>query len=102
STEESFGLSALEAMASGTAVLGTRVGGVPEVVTDGETGVLIDLDDDAAYVDALVELLGDRERSRTMGERARERAASEFERHAVVERYEILYLGVSDPTEPCF
>ncbi|MEL6714380.1 MAG: N-acetyl-alpha-D-glucosaminyl L-malate synthase BshA [Planctomycetota bacterium] len=102
STEESFGLSALEAMASGTAVLGTRVGGVPEVVTDGETGVLVDLEDDAAYVDALVELLGDRARSLAMGERARERAASEFERHAVVERYEILYLGVSDPTEPCF
>ena len=60
STEESFGLSALEAMSAGTAVLGTRVGGVAEVVTDGTTGVLVDPEDRAAYASEMARLLGDR------------------------------------------
>ena len=94
STEESFGLSALEAMASATAVLGTRVGGVPEVVLHGETGHLVDVDDRAGYGEALVELLGDREATRLMGERARAHAAAAFDRHSVVQRYEELYRDV--------
>lgn len=101
STEESFGLSALEAMAAGTAVLGTRVGGVPEVVVDGETGRLIGVDDRAAYTDALVAMLTQRERTAAMGTAARARAASEFDRHEVVGRYEELYRAVCSADAPC-
>ncbi|MEZ6017132.1 MAG: N-acetyl-alpha-D-glucosaminyl L-malate synthase BshA [Planctomycetota bacterium] len=91
SAEESFGLSALEAMACGTAVLGTRVGGVAEVVVDGVTGTLVGADDRAAYARALITHFTDLERTHAMGRAARERAASKFERRAVVGQYVDLY-----------
>jgi len=94
SAEESFGLSALEAMACGVPVLATRVGGVAEVIDDGATGVLVPADDRTAYTRALVKLLSDRERARSMGDAARAAAASRFERRAVVARYVALYQRV--------
>lgn len=56
---EGFGISLVEASASGLAVLGGRTGGVPEAVRDGETGVLVDADEAGAVADGLVRLLGD-------------------------------------------
>ena len=91
STEESFGLSALEAMACGTAVVGTQVGGLPEVVEDGVSGLLSPVEDLAGFAGHLATLLEDRNRSRTMGAAARERAAALFDRRQVVEQYEGLY-----------
>ncbi|MFT5734327.1 MAG: N-acetyl-alpha-D-glucosaminyl L-malate synthase BshA [Planctomycetota bacterium] len=101
STEESFGLSALEAMACGTAVLGTRVGGVPEVVENGVSGLLVEVNDREAYSRHLAALLGDRERARTMGLAARERAAARFDRHQVVRAYEDLYRDLIHEDVPC-
>jgi N-acetyl-alpha-D-glucosaminyl L-malate synthase BshA len=94
SAEESFGLSALEAMAAGTPVLATRVGGVSEVVDDGRTGVLVEAGDRAAYTRALVALLSDSARSAALGRAAREAAVERFERRAVVARYVDLYRRV--------
>lgn len=91
SREESFGLSALEAMSCGTAVVATRVGGVGEVVEHGETGLLSEVDDQQGFADHLGELLFDAERSASMGRLARHVAEQCFERHMVVERYEDLY-----------
>ena len=91
STEESFGLSALEAMACGTAVVGTQVGGLPEVVEDGVSGLLSPVEDLAGFAGHLATLLEDRDRSSTMGAAARERAAALFDRRQVVEQYEGLY-----------
>lgn len=94
STEESFGLSALEAMACGTPVVATAVGGVPEVVVHGETGLLVPADDLDGYAASLRALLFDRERAKAMGEAARRHAVERFARDGIVSRYEALYRRV--------
>jgi N-acetyl-alpha-D-glucosaminyl L-malate synthase BshA len=91
SSTESFGLSALEAMATGTPVVATRVGGVPEVVRDGETGYLVDRDDRAGFAARLRALFDDRARARALGAAARADAVERFHRRVIVARYEDLY-----------
>jgi glycosyltransferase involved in cell wall biosynthesis len=59
SVHEPFGLTVLEAMACGTPVIGTRAGGVPEFVTDGESGLLVPPFDAAALARAIERMLGD-------------------------------------------
>jgi len=94
STEESFGLSALEAMSCGVPVVATAVGGVPEVVLDGITGLLSPADDQARYSERVRELLFDRPRARAMGRAARSDVLSRFGRDSVVAQYEALYRSV--------
>jgi N-acetyl-alpha-D-glucosaminyl L-malate synthase BshA len=60
SAQESFGMAAMEAMACGTPVVASRVGGLPEVIEDGHTGFLCDEDDVDAMADRGIELLTDR------------------------------------------
>lgn len=57
SLEEGFGMTAIEAMAAGTPVVGTRVGGLPEIIENGETGYLVDPGDPDALADALLRVL---------------------------------------------
>ncbi|MCX5653871.1 MAG: glycosyltransferase family 4 protein [Planctomycetota bacterium] len=61
----------MEAMACGLPVVATRVGGTPEIIADGVTGLLVPAQDGTALADGVVRLLGDRDRSRRMGNRAR-------------------------------
>lgn len=91
SSEESFGLSALEAMACATPVVATRVGGVAEVVEDGVQGLLVGAEDLEGYAERLRRLILDRPLARKLGAAARVRAVERFERHHVVEQYESLY-----------
>ena len=97
SQTESFGLAALEAMACGSPVVATRAGGIPEVVDDGVTGILVRYDekdpdtferDLAAGINALV---ADPARAEAMGKAGRARAVSEFGWDAVATRTESLY-----------
>jgi alpha-maltose-1-phosphate synthase len=78
SVYEPLGIVNLEAMACGTAVVGSRVGGIPEVVADGVTGLLVPPDDPASLAIALNELLRDPDRAVAMGQAGRERAVKEF------------------------
>jgi len=91
SREESFGLSALEAMSCGIPVVATDVGGVAEVVEHGKTGLLSDLEDRDAFAAHLRRLLTEDDTAREMGSAARRAACERFDRDAVVARYEGLY-----------
>ena len=87
SEQESFGLAALEAMACEVPVVASRVGGIPEVVTDGETGYLSEVGDvDKMSVDA-AHLLSDATLRGEMGKRARESAVSRYRTDIVIPRY---------------
>ena len=91
SASESFGLAALEAQACGVPVVATDVGGVSEVVTHGETGLLTPVDDAGAMTRAINELLDDAPRRSTMKRAARDRALRHFQPAPTIDRYERLY-----------
>ncbi|MEU5096314.1 glycogen synthase [Streptomyces sp. NPDC020996] len=93
SVYEPLGIVNLEAMACGTPVVASRVGGIPEVVEDGRTGVLVSPGDDfeADLARALDSVLGDPEAARRMGEAGRKRAVDEFGWDAVARRTVGLY-----------
>jgi starch synthase len=91
SVYEPLGIVNLEAMACGTAVVASRVGGIPEVVADGETGLLVPPDDPDALAKALNTLLGDAGRASAMGRAGRTRAVTEFSWHAVAAQTTALY-----------
>jgi len=91
SQTESFGLSALEALACGVPVVASRVGGLPEVVRDGETGTLLPVGDVAAMADAAVAILRDDRRWRAMSESAARDARERFALDRIVADYERLY-----------
>ena len=91
SQSESFGLSALEALASGTPVVGSKAGGLVEVVKEGATGALCEIGDVDAMARASVEILSDRERWQTMSRDAAADARARFSRDDIVRQYEALY-----------
>jgi starch synthase len=88
---EPLGIVNLEAMACETAVVASRVGGIPEVVTGGQTGLLVPPDDPASLADALNTLVRDPGRARAMGRAGRERALTEFSWDAVAAQTAALY-----------
>jgi mannosyltransferase len=88
---EGFGLTLLEAMASGAALVAARAGAADKVVTDGETGALVPPGDVDALVAALEPLMRDPARAAEMGRRARERAVAEFSIAAEAERILAVY-----------
>ncbi|MFE8014631.1 glycogen synthase [Streptomyces antibioticus] len=93
SVYEPLGIVNLEAMACGTPVVASRVGGIPEVVEDGVTGTLVTVDEEfeTGLARALDALIGDPEAGRRMGEAGRARAVGEFGWDAVARRTVALY-----------
>jgi len=91
SVYEPLGIVNLEAMACSTAVVASRVGGIPEVVEGSVTGLLVPPDDPASLADALNVLLRDPGRAAAMGRAGRERAVSEFSWDAVAAQTTELY-----------
>lgn len=91
SEHESFGLAALEAMSCGVPVVGSRVGGLHEVVVEGETGFLCDPHDVGCMTQLVLSLLTNEPYRREMGARARERAVTNFGRSRIVGEYLDVY-----------
>jgi N-acetyl-alpha-D-glucosaminyl L-malate synthase BshA len=87
SEQESFGLAALEAMACEVPVIASRVGGIPEVVTDDETGFLSEVGDVAKMAEDAGRLLSDATLRREMGKHARESAVANYRTDIVIPRY---------------
>jgi N-acetyl-alpha-D-glucosaminyl L-malate synthase BshA len=94
SETESFGLAALEALSCGVPVVASRVGGLPEVVSDGENGFLLPLGDVAAMAQATARILGDDALHARMSRAARATAVGKFQREPMVGRYEEYYRRV--------
>ena len=88
---ESFGLVALEAMASGVPVIATDVGGLPEVVEHGSTGYLAPVGDVDKMAEYTVRILSDCSLCQKLSRQARERAISLFDYHDIIPQYEAVY-----------
>ena len=91
SETESFGLAALEAIASEVPVIASRVGGLPEVVIDGQHGFLVDVGDTGAIAERAIELLGNEELRREMGRQGRAWALDQYNTERVIPKYVALY-----------
>ena len=91
SETESFCLSILEAMCFGCPSVSTHVGGIPEVVEDNQSSLLIPFGDVAALAGALESLIDDKSRRSDLGRAAQARARERFSAEVIVPRYEALY-----------
>jgi N-acetyl-alpha-D-glucosaminyl L-malate synthase BshA len=91
SQSESFGLTALEAMASEVPVIATRVGGIPEVVEDNGCGFLFEIGDVDRMAEAALNVLNDDAERKRLGARGREIAVSNFTTDKIIPQYERLY-----------
>jgi N-acetyl-alpha-D-glucosaminyl L-malate synthase BshA len=91
SESESFGMAALEAMASEVPVIATATGGLPEVVIEGETGYLLPIGDVEGMATRGIEILGNDELRVTMGRRGRQAAIDLFDEDKIVPRYREMY-----------
>ena len=88
---EPLGIVNLEAMACGAAVVGSRTGGIPEVVADGETGLLVPPGEPEPLAEALNALIRDPDRAAAMGQAGRKRAVAEFGWAAIAAQTAALY-----------
>jgi L-malate glycosyltransferase len=91
---EGFGIVFLEAMALGKPVIGTNVGGIPEVVQDGVTGYLVEPRNPPQLADKMLQLLNDETTRRQMGIKGRQRVKELFDIKIQVNKIEQIYAGV--------
>lgn len=100
SFSEGQSLALMEAMAAGLPIVASRVGGNPELLREGESGLLFDAGDSAGLAEALRRLIDDPELSRRLGAAARIRARKEFGVERMVDRYLALYQTLGFPAGP--
>jgi glycosyltransferase involved in cell wall biosynthesis len=87
SQSESFGLSALEAMACGIPVVSTSVGGLPELNIQNETGYIAEIGDIDRMARYAIELLTNEKRYKTFSKNSRDRAVNSFDKNLIVPKY---------------
>jgi glycogen(starch) synthase len=88
---ESFGLVILEAMQMSRPVIASRVEGIPEVVSEGETGLLVPMQNPVAFYEAIQQLLKDPEEAIRLGKMGRQKAIDHFTLTPYLTQYEALY-----------
>lgn len=91
---ESFGLAALEAQACEAPVIATRIGGIPEVITDGETGFLSDIGDVEKMSDDTLQLLHDEDMRSSFGQKGRDNAIIRYGSDKIIPQYISFYESV--------
>lgn len=96
SEQESFGLAALEAMSCGIPVIATNIGGIPEVVVEGETGYLSGVGDVETMANNAVKLLSNSVLFEQFSKQSRNRALTAFDSHQIIPHYEQYYQQILD------
>jgi L-malate glycosyltransferase len=94
SSEESFGLAALEALSCRTPVIGTHIGGIPEVIDHGVNGFLHDIGDVQAMAQDVIRLFQDDDEMRRFQQAARRTAVERFDTQLIVPQYEDYYRAI--------
>jgi len=94
SLREAFGLVNAEAMISKLAIVATRVGGIPEIISDGETGILVERENPLALSKAIVKLIEAPEKRKKMAESGYQRVLAQFNAEKMAELYENEYLKI--------
>ncbi|MFC2160783.1 N-acetyl-alpha-D-glucosaminyl L-malate synthase BshA [Acidobacteriota bacterium] len=96
SEQESFGLTALEAMACSVPVIGTEIGGLPEVISHGETGYLFPIGDTSKMAEKALQLLNDTDTHELFRNQSRKRAIHHFNADKIITQYETFYREILD------
>ncbi|MDO9573752.1 MAG: N-acetyl-alpha-D-glucosaminyl L-malate synthase BshA [Candidatus Contubernalis sp.] len=94
SEKESFGLAILEAMSCGVPVVASRIGGIPEVINHGETGLLYPVGDVEGMAKGCLEIFTQTEVCHRFSQQARKRAVEMFDSSVIIKQYEELYRSV--------
>ena len=95
SLTEGFGMALLEAMAMGVPIIASKVGGIPEIIKEGETGVLVKPKSSSEIAEAIIKLLSEKEISHRMKARSKEEVRR-FSVEEMVRKYENLYISLVD------
>jgi len=96
SVSESFGLAILQAMSVGLPVVATNTGGIPEVVTSGKTGILVESKNPETLADGLLELLRDHKKAIKMGDLGAEDAKIKFNLEDMIKDLETVYVNMAE------
>jgi glycosyltransferase involved in cell wall biosynthesis len=94
SKREGVPMSILEAMAAGLPVIATKVGGIPEVIKDGQNGILVPPEDQNSLANAICRILDDPGFAANLGSRARTTAEQNYSLRAITEAYTKIYLSI--------
>jgi len=96
SASEAFGLAALEALSCGTPVIGSIVGGLPELITDGENGWLYPIGDVEGMAEISIEILSDESLHEKLSKNARQLALEKYKTNDIIDRYMDYYKEILD------
>jgi glycosyltransferase involved in cell wall biosynthesis len=98
SFSEGMPMTLLEAMATGKPIVATSIGGIPEVIEDGENGLLVESDDHESLAGAIVDLLGNHDKAKRIGSAARLSYENNFTLDSMVNKYEQVYTSLYEST----
>jgi len=94
SVVEGFGISIIEAMAAGLPVIATNVGGIPEIITNGENGILVPPENPQALAEAISDLIEHPDKRKALAENGKQRVVTNFTDEIMVKKYMEVYRNI--------